>query len=208
MLGWLYAFTSNFAGELGAKTISEFLTKTGAEVAKEKILRVVKTDKRAELMSTLLFMDESEIQGFWDKYQKIKFTPHENEVATHIAEALPRKSDGSIDYDKAEKMIKHIAEMGEDRFADLIELAKHDPIMQHARYAIRKVREAGGKAAELAQEVVLLIWDYTDEHAAQIAQRLEPRVEEFSQGVRDLTQTSIADRQAIEQRRNKRWRLY
>jgi len=153
--GMVEKFIKIFLGDTLSFTILDFLKgaakgfggKALGKVGDTAIKRVedlININPRADLLYVLLTLDEKEAEIFWDKYDK-RATDEgfEDTFIKTIAQALPRDKDGKIDFERAKSVYTQILQMDPERFWQIYEELKHDPIAQRARHWLQHGKNFG-----------------------------------------------------------------
>lgn len=125
-------------GETGGKLLAESLRKGGVEGAGimfHGMREAIKKNPRAEVVLTLMSLDVSDLRKLL-AIHKVSLKEHrENRFVVALGEMLPRKDDGKVDTEAAQRIYAQlVGELTNEEIGQLIEMLVHDPIAQQFRY--------------------------------------------------------------------------
>ena len=106
----------------------------GKELFAERVKSYVQTNPRAALVITLLSLDQEERANLMEAHRRAMRGGWENRFVLELGQALPRKSDGSVDEQKAKEILKQLNEVPTEELNQFLEFLNHDPIVQWFRY--------------------------------------------------------------------------
>lgn len=149
MKKWLQEVWTLIIGEFGGKMLRDVFRgelKEGAGVIAERIRSVIKENPRVELLFSLLTQEPEDFEKFRKHYREAIEGRiegwSENAFVAALGQALPKKPDGTIDFERAKAVIKQLVNMKEEEFHQILELLKHDPISQHVRKYLKEGRNS------------------------------------------------------------------
>ncbi len=94
-----------------------------------------------------------------------------------MAQALPRNKEGEIDFERAKDIYTQILKMKPERFWEIYEELKHDPIAQRVKHWL----EHGKDFAEALLEAIAYSAGVVARWGEQINQRAEQEAQQMNQ---------------------------
>lgn len=155
--------------------------KGGKEIFAERVRSYIQTNPRAALVTTLLSLDSEERVNLMEAHRRAMKEGWENRFVLKLGQALPRKSDGSVDESKARDILKQLNEVSTEELDQFLEFLNHDPIAQWLRYwvmgkgkevavqGIEALAEIAGRGIEIVQSDIPAMATKTDQWAANTA---------------------------------------
>lgn len=113
------------------------------EILKKKIEKMEEDDPRGALFKVLLTMGKEEIKRWTKRHQEARDNYTENTLVQSIGKALPRKKDGSLDWDKSLSMMDELVSMDKEKFDSMVEFLNHDPIFEFIKKGWYETKKLG-----------------------------------------------------------------
>jgi len=145
----------------------------------KKIDDLIKDNPRADLLYVLLSLDPADAEKLWHRHlsaNRSGLAGAENDFVSVLGQALPRDAQGKIDMERAKQVFSQIAQMDDDKFCQVMEELKHDPIAQHIRHWLKH----GESLAEALVEGVAYSAGVVTRWGEQINQRAEQRAQQMN----------------------------
>jgi len=183
--GDLISFFSG--GLLGSifRQVGEGLVKGGAEEARRKINKMEEDDPRAAMFKVILSLGKEEVEEWAKRHGEARRRFIENRLVQSIGHALPKKPDGSLDWDKSFSMLTELVSMDKDEFEAMTELLNHDPVFELIRKGLNQGKKLGDAVISalgngLAIGAGFAVSGY--QHLDQAAERTAVRVNQHQPG--------------------------
>lgn len=160
----------------------------GKEIFAERVKSYIATNPRAALVITLIFLEPEERVNLMEAHRRAMREGWENRFVLELGQALPRKSDGSVDEDRAREILKQLNKVSPEELSQFLEFLNHDPIAQWIRVWVwgkgQEVALGVAEAlAELAARGVTIIQEQTPATARKVddwaANTATPAVHQF-----------------------------
>ncbi len=179
--GDLISFFSG--GLLGSifRQVGEGLVKGGAEEARRKINKMEEDDPRAAMFKVILSLGKEEVEEWAKRHGEARRRFIENRLVQSIGHALPKKPDGSLDWDKSFSMLTELVSMDKDEFESMTEFLNHDPIFELIRKGLHQGKRLGDAIVDgLIVGAGFVVSGYN--HLDQAAERTAVRVNQHQPG--------------------------
>lgn len=181
-------------GEAGGKILAEAIRKGGTggvEVAIENVKKVIQQNPRAEVVLALMSIGVEDLRKLLVIHKDALKDHRENRFVVALGAMLPRKEDGRVDEERAERIYQQLAsELSRAEIEQLLEMLVHDPIAQWFRYWTQgEGKEDLRELAARGLEGAAWLWGLTL-HSLDVPRRLTDAATALDESDREFNRRS------------------
>lgn len=168
------AFLSGIVTDRGLPMIFRTLLSRGADVVQARVEKAI--NQPTDFLQIVLQLEGENRKNFLALLRRAKKQGVENELVLGLVGGLPTKQDGTIDKEAALKVLTGIGEADLDDIEPLLEVLRHNPILQHLIHDLGHLAKSVERLMILAASAAgttVKGFDALDEWAEKKAKELE-----------------------------------